>query len=349
MGDNYTPSNHSPYLFERSATLERISDQIDEVAPTSSGVIIYGESGTGKEIIAREIHKRSRRRKKSFVTVDCAALSKDKAGSELFGHERGPVSGAVHQKTGNFELAHGGTIFLDEIANLSQDIQLAMLRTVEERRMRRIGGVKEIELDVRIIIANNEKLPDAVGKGKFREDLLHHFNEFTIDVPPLRERKEDIMMLANYFLELLNEELGKNIMGFSEEVEEIFTNYIWYGNLRELKNVIKRAMLLTDGQYIEDRSLPFEISNFNKLLFENAGLEHSMVPEAPSSIVTSSIPRTLLHENTLKEVSIDAEYEMILEALKQSNFNKSKAARYLNIDRKTLYNKMKQYQQLNNH
>lgn len=345
----HEPSYPIPYIFEKSEALQHIDDQINEASPTFKSVIIYGESGSGKEVIAREIHKRSTRNHRSFIAIDCGAISKEIAGSELFGQEKGVLAGVSQQKTGSFELAHGGTIFLDEIANLSHDIQLSLLRVIEERKMRRIGGVKDIEVDVRFIIANNENLPDTVKKGKFREDLFHRFNDYSITVPPLRERREDIMLFANHFLQLINKELEKNILGFSVEVEEILKNYLWYGNLRELKNVIKRAVLLTDGQYIEDRSLPFEISNFDKLLFANIPDEHLVVHQISASLPTTSIPRTLLHENTLKEVSIDAEYEMILEALKQTNFNKSKAARSLNIDRKTLYNKMKQYEQLNNY
>jgi len=295
-GEEELQVSNAPYLFEKSATLTRIGEQIDQVADTGKNVIIYGESGSGKEVIAREIHKRSRRRRQSFVSIDCAALSKEVAGSELFGHEKGFPGGSVHQKAGSFEIANGGTIFLDEVVDLSPDIQLSLLRVVEEKRMRRVGGVKDIELDVRIIIANNENLRDAAKKGKFREDLFHKFNENSITVLPLRERKEDIMVFASHFLQLINAELGKNILGFSDEVEEIFRNYIWYGNLRELKNVIKRAVLLTDGKYIEDRSLPFEISNFSKLLFENIPVELSELNPVPESLISSSIPRTLLHE-----------------------------------------------------
>jgi two-component system response regulator HydG len=245
-------------------------------------------------------------------------------------------------------LANSGTIFLDEIANLSYEIQISLLRVIQERKLRRVGGVKDIDLDVRIIVASNEKLWEASKRGKFREDLFHRFNEFNITIPPLRDRKEEIIMFAIHFLSFTNKELRKHIRGFSSEVEEIFRNYVWYGNLRELKNVVKRAALLTDGDYIEARSLPFEITNFSKLLFEKTPVTPSQVqfqltkPQIPES-------RTMLNETTLKAVSIDAEYEMILEALKQTNFNKSKAARFLHIDRKTLYNKMKQYQQFNNH
>ena len=323
------------------------------MAPTNYTVIIHGESGSGKEAIAQEIHKRSKRKNKPFVAIDCGALSKELAGSELFGHEKGSFTGALNQKTGSFELANGGTIFLDEIANLSYDIQVSLLRVVQERKMRRIGGTKDIDLDVRIIIASNERLWDATRKGKFREDLYHRFNEFSIDVPPLRQRPDDIMLFANHFLHQTNAELGKNVRRFSPEVENIFRTYVWYGNLRELKNVIKRATLLSDAEEIEASALPFEISNFNKLQFdpqaEPIPVTSSMMP--PPTRVPEVSETTIsrpLSETTLKGASIDAEYEMILKALKKVNFNKSKAAKLLNIDRKTLYNKMKQYQEFNN-
>ncbi|AXY78376.1 sigma-54-dependent Fis family transcriptional regulator [Paraflavitalea soli] len=339
------------YIFGTSAVFQQIMDQIILVGPTDYSVIIYGESGSGKEAIAQEIHKRSKRSSYPFVAIDCGALSKELAGSELFGHEKGAFTGAINQKAGSFELANGGTIFLDEIANLSYEIQVSLLRVIQERKMRRVGGVKDISLDVRILIASNERLWDAAQKGKFREDLFHRFNEFTIEVPPLRQRKEDIMVFARHFLHKANEGLNKKIRGFSPEVEEIFKNYVWHGNLRELKNVVKRAALLTDGDYVEDRSLPFEISNYRKLLFEH---NNEGPAEAPTAVVpirdtiaTAPVKKPF-NENSLKEASIDLEYEMILKALKETNFNKSKAARLLNIDRKTLYNKIKLYQELNN-
>jgi two-component system, NtrC family, response regulator HydG len=338
------------YIFGDSPIFKQILQQIDLVAPTNYTVIIHGESGSGKEAIAQEIHKRSKRKSKPFVAIDCGALSKELAGSELFGHEKGSFTGALNQKVGSFETANGGTIFLDEIANLSYDIQISLLRVVQERKMRRVGGLKDIDLDVRIIIASNERLWDAVRKGKFREDLYHRFNEFSIDVPPLRQRPDDVMLFANHFLHQTNEELGKHIRRFSAEVENIFRNYVWYGNLRELRNVIKRATLLTDTEEIEASSLPFEISHFNKLQFEKQPEPvYSSVASVPNSFteVTTDSQRSL-SETTLKGASIDAEYEMILKALKKVNFNKSKAAKLLNIDRKTLYNKMKQYQEFNN-
>jgi len=344
------PLNPDEPIFSDSVAFQYILKQINLVAPTNYSIIIYGESGSGKEVIAQEIHKRSKRKDKPFVAIDCGALSKELAGSELFGHEKGAFTGAMNQKLGSFELANEGTIFLDEIANLSYDIQVSLLRVVQERKMRRVGGTRDIDLDVRIIIASNEKLWEATRKGKFREDLYHRFNEFSIDVPPLRERKDDIMVFARHFLALTNRELGKNIIDFTPEVEAIFKNYVWHGNLRELKNVIKRATLLTDGEFVEAKTLPFEISNYSKLQFDASQEAAAAVSSgtAPVSIAMPETPRHINSDITLKEASIDAEYEMILQALKKVNFNKSKAAKLLNIDRKTLYNKMKQYREFNN-
>lgn len=341
------------YIFGNSPVFRQLLDQVILVGPTDYSVIIYGESGSGKEAIAQEIHKRSKRASKPFVAIDCGALSRELAGSELFGHEKGAFTGAINQKIGSFEMANGGTIFLDEIANLSYDIQVSLLRVIQERKLRRVGGTRDIPIDVRIIIASNENLWDAAQKGKFREDLFHRFNEFTIEVPPLRKRKEDVMTFARHFLALANEGLGKKIRGFSPEVEEIFRNYVWHGNLRELKNIVKRAALLTDGDLIEDRSLPFEVTNYVKLQFDQSqdmpgrGIGSSISPKHSNEDVRAW-HKPIAENNSLKGASIDVEYEMILKMLKEVNFNKSKAARLLNIDRKTLYNKIKLYQELNN-
>jgi two-component system, NtrC family, response regulator HydG len=346
-------SEKTGYIFGDSPYFKNILKQIDLVAPTNYSVIIYGESGSGKEAIAQEIHKRSKRSHKPFIAIDCGVLSKELAGSELFGHEKGSFTGALNQKIGSFEIANEGTIFLDEIANLSYDVQISLLRVVQERKMRRVGGLKDIDLDVRIIVASNEKLWDAAGSGKLREDLYHRFNEFAIQVAPLRERVSDIMVFANHFLAGANHELNKNIKGFHPEVERIFQSYVWYGNLRELKNVVKRATLLCDEDYIDVKSIPFELTNFTKLQFEGspeptATPVPQQLPPSYSQPASSFTPvkKPVIKEQSLKSAGIDAEYELILEALKKVNFNKSKAAKVLQIDRKTLYNKIRQYQEL---
>jgi len=339
------------YIFGDSEAFRKILKQVALVAPTSYSVIIYGETGSGKESIALEIHKRSKRCNKPFIAIDCGALSKELAASELFGHEKGAFTGAMNQKIGCFELANGGTIFLDEVTNLPYDVQVSLLRVVQERKMRRVGGTRDIDLDVRILIASNELLWNATRTGKFREDLYHRFNEFSIEIQPLRERRDDIMLFASHFLHTTNEELGKQVKGFEPDVEEIFKKYVWYGNLRELKNVIKRATLLTEGDYIEAKTLPFEISNYSKLQFAEQPAASSYNPGAQAVFENKGTGngKINLSESSLKEASIDAEYEMILQALKESNYNKSKAAQLLKIDRKTLYNKMTLYEEMKNH
>jgi two-component system response regulator HydG len=340
----------SDYISGQSKSFQTIMEQMLLVAPTDYSIILYGESGSGKEAIAQEIHKRSKRKNYPFVAIDCGALSKELAASELFGHEKGAFTGAISQKIGSFEIANKGTLFLDEIGNLSYDIQVSLLRVIQERKMRRVGGTTDIQLDVRLIIASNEELWSASQKGKFREDLFHRLNEFTIKVSPLRERREDVILFAKHFLKKANQSLHKEIKGFSPEVEEIFNNYPWYGNLRELKNVVKRTALLADGEYIEARLLPFEICNYQKIFFEE---------EPPNTVATSySFPsqeNVFTEEKalsssatTLKGAMIDMEYQLILKTLAKCNFNKSKAAKMLKIDRRTLYNKMNLYRELNN-
>jgi two-component system response regulator HydG len=337
------------YIFGDGEESNYLLKQIKLVAPTNYSVLIYGESGSGKESVAQEIHLHSKRANQPFVAMDCGAISKDLAGSELFGHEKGSFTGALNQKIGHFEMANGGTIFLDEVANLPYEVQVLLLRVVQERTMKRIGGTKEIPLDVRILVASNEKLLESSKKGKFREDLYHRFNEFSIDVPSLRDRKDDILTFAQFFLDQTNAELGKKVKGFSADVIENFMTYAWYGNLREMKNVIKRATLLTDGEWIESKTLPFEISNYSKLLFNDSpqySLQAQVIQQfiPPVSVPLISVSDVSSNNNTkptLKSAAVEAEHDMILKVLKEVNFNKSKAARMLGIDRKTLYNKMR--------
>ncbi|MCW3086157.1 MAG: two component, sigma54 specific, transcriptional regulator, Fis family [Bacteroidetes bacterium] len=336
------------YVFGKSPQSAELLRQIELVAPTNYSVIIYGESGAGKEAIAQTIHRKSKRAKQPFIAMDCGAMSKELAGSELFGHEKGSFTGALATKIGHFELANGGTIFLDEIANLPYDVQSSLLRVVQERKVKRIGGSKEIPIDVRIIVASNENLNDAYKKGKFREDLYHRFNEFHLTVSALRERKEDILMYAKYFLAIANQELDKNVQGFTPEVEELFMRYPWYGNLREMKNVIRRSVLLTEGSFVEAKSLPFEISNYTRTTMAiDDPNEHVPMPQYQyqQPVATEKAPEPMLRDEKpdLKSVALGAEYDLIIKVLKEVNYNKSKAAKVLNIDRKTLYNKMKAY------
>jgi two-component system response regulator HydG len=321
------------FIFGKSQQSLTLMRQVELVAPTNYSVIVYGESGSGKEAVAQIIHQKSSRVDKPFVAMDCGAISKELAGSELFGHEKGSFTGALITKIGHFELANGGTLFLDEVANLPYEVQTSLLRVVQENKIRRIGGNQEINIDVRLIVASNDNLTEAYKRGRFREDLFHRFNEFQIIVPSLRERKEDIMMYAEFFLKSSNEVLGKEINGFDEEVINLFQRYPWPGNLRELKNVIKRAALLSDSDQIRVQSLPLEISHHTKLTF----------PETDMLETNLAVKESHDFKPNLKVAAKEAEFETILKVLKEVNFNKSKAAKILNIDRKTLYNKIKDF------
>jgi two-component system, NtrC family, response regulator HydG len=298
--------------------------QIELIAPTNYSIIIYGESGTGKEVVAKTIHQYSARKDKPFVALDCGTISKELAGSELFGHMKGSFTGALSDKEGLFEVVDGGTLFLDEVGNLSLDVQATLLRVIQERKFKRVGGNKEIGTDVRIIVASNENLQDAYRSGKFREDLYHRFNEFAIHIPPLRNRKEDIPLFADFFLRKTSGELNKHIDGFEEEVMQLFMEYSWPGNLREFRNVVRRAGLLSTSGLITSNALPWEIIS-------------GPMPGPKSEAPKRDAPAT----TDLKDAASQAEYETIMNVLKQVKFNKTKAAEVLNIDRKTLYNKLK--------
>ena len=259
----YVMSANKEFLIGQDGETARVYSQIEIVAATNYSIILYGESGTGKEVMAKTIHQTSNRKNKPFVAMDCGTLSKELAGSELFGHVKGAFTGAITDKEGHFELANGGTLFLDEVSNLSPEVQAALLRVIQERKFKRVGGTKEMDVDVRIIVASNENLQDSYKKGKFREDLYHRFNEFSINLPPLRERKVDIPLFADFFLDKTNEELNKNIEGYEDDVLEMFINYEWPGNLREFRNVVRRAVLLTPSGKINSNVLPGEITKPN--------------------------------------------------------------------------------------
>ena len=295
-----------------SKASQKLAEYIQLVSPTNMSVLIIGESGTGKEVIAKSIHENSSRKNTNFIAVDCGSIPKELAASEFFGHVKGSFTGAIQDKIGFFEAANGGTIFLDEIGNLSYENQIQLLRALQERKIKPVGSNKEIDVDIRIITATNEDLREAVKKGDFREDLYHRINEFSIHSPSLKERNEDLMLFSDFFLEKSNQELNKNVLGFSSEVMTIFQNYRWPGNLRELQNCIKRATLLTQGDFVEKAALPAEF-------FQN------------EEKVTTDFS---LSEN---------EKETIMEALNKTNNNKTEAAKLLKINRKTLYNKLKLY------
>ena len=302
---------------------KQVNDYISIVAPTNLSVIIQGDSGTGKEYIAREIHHESKRSRKPFIAIDCGALSKELASSEFFGHLKGSFTGAISDKIGQFEAANGGTLFLDEIGNLPYDVQVNLLRAIQERKVKKIGGNREVDVDVRLITASNDDLIEAVKRGDFREDLYHRLNEFTINIAPIRERKSDLTIFANHFLELANQEMGKHVRGFDQAVTDVFMKYSWPGNIRELRNVIRRAVLLEQSEMVSIKTLPVE------LYTQSENTESSTISNKPI-------------EN-LRDSKEKAEHELIVSTLEKVRFNKSKAAQLLNIDRKTLYNKMKQY------
>jgi two-component system, NtrC family, response regulator HydG len=295
-----------------SPASKKLKEYIDLVSPTTMSVLIVGESGTGKEVIAKTIHQKSTQKNHPFIAVDCGAIPKELAASEFFGHVKGSFTGAIVDKIGYFEAANGGTLFLDEIGNLSYENQIQLLRALQERKIKPVGSNKEIEVDIRIITATNEDLREAVKNGNFREDLYHRINEFSIQSPSLVDRAEDLMVFSDYFLEKANAQLNKNCIGFSDEVIAVFQRYNWPGNLRELQNTIKRATLLSSGNFIEKKALPAEF--FMKESNKNNGFS--------------------LSEN---------ERNAIIEALDQTKNNKSEAARLLKINRKTLYNKLSFY------
>lgn len=324
----------SQFMVGKCPAIREMYQQIETIAPTGYSVIIYGESGTGKEVVAKTIHASSDRRNKPFIALDCGTLSRELAASELFGHVKGSFTGAVSDKEGMFETANGGTLMLDEVANLPMDVQATLLRVIQERKFKRVGGNKESTTDVRIIVASNENLKDAYTNGKFREDLYHRFNEFSIHIPPLRNRTEDIPLFAKFFLDQTAAELGKHLEGFEEDVMQLFMEYNWPGNLREFRNVIRRAGLLTTSGLINKNALPWEIISG---------------PVTPGT--TPTIAATTNGQNTgapvaaLKDAAAFAEYETIMTVLKQVKFNKTKAAEILQIDRKTLYNKIKNFEE----
>lgn len=300
------------YLEGRSEASRQLYDYVRLVAPTPMSVLILGASGTGKEYVARRIHELSARKGKPFFALDCGAIPKDVAASEFFGHKKGAFTGADADKRGAFEVANGGTLFLDEVGNLSYDVQVQLLRALQERRIRPVGGDRELKVDIRLVCATNENLEQAVAEGRFREDLYHRINEFTIYMPQLRERGNDIFLFADLFIRQANAELQRQVDGLDAAAAELLVQHSWPGNLRELNNVMKRAVLLARGRQITA-----------------AELQQAMGPVRQNAVPT-------LHDEA-------DERQRIEEALRQTGGNKAKAARLLGIDRKTIYNKMEKW------
>lgn len=313
--ENFATQN---FLEGESEAARQLYNYVNLVAPTQMSVLINGASGTGKEYVAHRIHQLSKRADKPFIAIDCGSIPKDLAASEFFGHVKGSFTGALTDKVGAFEEANGGTLFLDEIGNLSYEVQVQLLRALQERRIRRIGSTKEIEVDIRLVSATNENLKESISKGNFREDLYHRINEFTLRMPALKDRQEDILLFANFFLDQANRELDRHLIGFDATASEAMQNYSWPGNLRQLKNIVKRATLLAQGDFISIRELGDEI------------LEHA-TPDA----------QQMQHSFVLHDE--ETEKQRILNALQQTGNNKTKAAQLLGVDRKTLYNKLKLY------
>lgn len=310
--DNYTNN----FLEGESEAARMLYNYVRLVAPTPMSVLINGASGTGKEYVAHRIHQLSKRSDKPFVAIDCGAMLKELAASEFFGHVKGSFTGAVTDKTGAFVEANGGTLFLDEVGNLSYDVQVQLLRAIQEHRIRPVGSTQEIAVDVRLVCATNENLEQAIQNGLFREDLYHRINEFTLKMPALKDRQEDILLFANFFLDQANRELDKDLIGFDMNAERVLQTYSWPGNLRQMKNVIKRATLLAKGDFITREDLGDQLTELRPVAVQNTFALHDAVSEK----------------------------ERILHALQATNNNKSKAAQLLGIDRKTLYNKLKLYQ-----
>lgn len=315
-----TEKPQAAFVKGSSALSQQIQKHIELVAATDMSVLIQGESGTGKEHVARAIHDLSNRSKAPFVAIDCGALSTDLAASELFGHVKGAFTGALQDKTGQFEAANGGTLFLDEVGNLNYEIQVKLLRALQERIITPVGSNTAIPFDVRIITASNEDFREATRKNMFREDLYHRINEFKIKLPSLAERREDLHEFVRFFILQANKELNKQVTGISPDVQKLFGSYNWPGNIRELKNMIKRGVLLATGPLITSEELPEEME------FSVEQVQLSGRQEADLKAQQENMERLLI-EKTLKEV----------------RYNKSKAAKLLNIDRTTLYYKMAKY------
>jgi len=313
------------YNFKRivgnSSSMQPVYELIDKVAPTDTAVLIRGESGTGKELVAHAIHFNSRRKEKPIIKVNCAVLAEGVLESELFGHEKGSFTGAAGKRIGRFELASGGSIFLDEIGDISPATQVKLLRVLQEKEFERVGGTESIRTDVRVIAATNKNLEEAIKKGQFREDLFFRLNVVPIYVPPLRERKDDIERLATHFLNRYSLEANKKITKIEKKALELMTRYNWPGNVRELENAIQRAVVLADSDVIYPSNLPLDIQSFQKD-------EHV---------------HYLKEDASLTEKVENYEKELILKAMEKANHIQTKAAKLLDINRTALIYKLKKY------
>jgi DNA-binding NtrC family response regulator len=307
-------------LVGSSTGLKNVMDMIQKAAPTDSTIMIYGETGTGKELVARTVHERSSRKNGPFVAVHCAALAKTLLESELFGHEKGAFTGADQQRKGRFESADGGTVFLDEIGEISEDVQIKLLRVLQEKQVQRVGGNQIIKVDVRIVTATNKNLAQMVKDEKFREDLYYRLNVIPVTIPSLRDRMQDLPTLAEFFLKKFNKQLGKNLT-FSVDAMDHLCKYDWPGNVRELQNILERTVILSSGPEIEVEDLKLNVDEALKV----------------EKVNVASSPQNIRHEIQKKEA------EKLTEALKTANGNLSEAARALGIARSTLFDRLKKY------
>ncbi|MCO5268601.1 MAG: sigma-54 dependent transcriptional regulator [Brumimicrobium sp.] len=316
---------HTRYLIPDSEYSDELQKKISLVASTNMTVVIIGESGTGKEVVARMIHEASPRNDQAFIPVDCGALTQELAASELFGHVKGAFTGATSDKKGSFELANHGTLFLDEVGNLSYENQVKLLRALQERVIQRVGSEKTTPIDVRIIVATNENLELAIQRGTFRMDIFYRINEFQIELKPLRDNREELEAFFQFFLNQSNQELTKEVKGIDAQAWQVLANYPWPGNTRELKNVVKYAVLMANSEKIYKEDLPKEVINYKS--------GNTVQVETDSLL--------------LKDATEKAEIKAIVRALELAKNNKSKTAELLGVDRKTLYNKLNTYGLLN--
>jgi len=331
-------------IIGQSPEMKKVYSVIEKVADTPSTVLITGESGTGKELIARALHENSSRQKQPFIRVNCAAIPQELIESELFGYEKGAFTGAVTSKPGRFELAHEGTLFLDEIGEIGVNMQVKLLRALQEQEFERVGGIKTISVDVRLVTATNRDLGDAIAEGRFREDLYYRLNVVHLHLPPLRDRNEDVPLLIEHFLTRFNERLSKNVKTLSEAAHEKLRVYPWRGNIRELENVVERCVLFADGEQVEVDDLPAEV--------QSGGESRAVPPKRRSAEAEETLPgigdevpetqEGVGLKETVREMTSRIEKELIIRALEQTGSNVTRTARLLKISRKSLQTKMKE-------
>ncbi|MEW6617815.1 MAG: sigma-54 dependent transcriptional regulator [bacterium] len=304
-------------IIGKSQKIKEIHELINQVAKTDTTVLIRGETGTGKELVAKAIHRLSLRQDKPFIPVNCVALPENLLESELFGHEKGAFTGAINQRLGRFELANTGTIFLDEVGEMDIPMQIKLLRVLQEREFERVGGTKTIKVDVKVIAATNRDLEKAVKEGKYREELFYRLNVVPIFLPPLRERKDDIPILLEHFLKIFNLRTNKNILGITKEAQELLTSYDWFGNIRELENVVERMVVLAKGDKID-------------------------IEDIPNNIIKAK-EKNLSFKESVYQAKAQLERELLIKVLQEVGGNRTKAAKAIGVDRKTLQKKIKEY------